>query len=148
MDIVGILGNVGFDWRVFLFNVINFTILLFLLRKFFFGKIVSVIEQREKIISEGLENANKAKEDLEKTEVTCKEVLAQAKEDSLKIIDEAKQEANTIVEAGRENAQTQAEDIVKKAKQDSENAKQKIMAEVQSNIAQIVTSELKNKIEK
>lgn len=147
MNIIEILGNVGFDWRVFLFNLINFTILLFLLRKFFFSKITAVVESRQKIIEEGINNAEKAKVDLENADVTRREILSNAKDESLKIIEESKKEAASIIEKGRSEAQNQAEGLVKKARQDSEKEKEKIMSEVKTNIAKIVTNELKNKLE-
>lgn len=59
-EILNILGTVGFNWHVALANFFNFLIILFLLQKFFFGKIRSTIQKRANIIEEGLNNAEDA----------------------------------------------------------------------------------------
>jgi F0F1-type ATP synthase membrane subunit b/b' len=58
-----ILGKIGFDWQVALANLVNFLIIVFLLKKFAFKPIAKIIQDRQNKINEGLENAKKAAEE-------------------------------------------------------------------------------------
>lgn len=104
-QIVDILSSVGFNWHVALANFINFLIILFLLNKFFFGKLGKTIETRHEIIERGLSQAS----DAEKK-------LAQAEDDKKEIIKNAKKEGHAIVS----EAQTQAEALAVSLKAEAE----------------------------
>lgn len=104
-QIVDILSSVGFNWHVALANFINFLIILFLLNKFFFGKLGKTIQTRHDIIERGLSQAS----DAEKK-------LAQAEDDKKEIIKNAKKEGHTIVS----EAQGQAESLTASLKEEAE----------------------------
>ncbi|MBU4369492.1 ATP synthase F0 subunit B, partial [Patescibacteria group bacterium] len=59
MDLQRILGNLGFDWRMALANLVNFLIIFFVLKKYAFKPIKEKLEEREKKIKTGLEDAEK-----------------------------------------------------------------------------------------
>ncbi len=147
MDIIGILENVGFDLKVFIFNTINFVILIFLLKKFLFDKVMSVIDERERLIDEGLTNAAKADENLKSANDERLKIIEDAKARKEAMLDEAKKEADTLHNEVKSKALAEAGYIRDKAQQDSLKTKEKIMSSVQKNIAKIVTKELKDKIE-
>jgi F-type H+-transporting ATPase subunit b len=90
MEILNALGNIGFDWRLALANLVNFLIVFWLLKKFVWAPLRAHIENREKEIAQGLENAQKAET-----------ALVMAKEKSDSIIDEAKVERNKVLKEAR-----------------------------------------------
>lgn len=98
MDIVGILGRIGFDFKVFLFNLINFIIVALILQKFVFKKISDVLETRKKIVDEGIANAEQAALQIKN-----------ANEEHTKIITEARSQANSIVGEAVNQAKAEAE---------------------------------------
>ncbi len=104
-QILTILGSVGFNWHVALANFINFLIILFILNKFFFGKLGKVISTRQQVIERGLSQASDAEK-----------ALASAEEEKKQIIHEAKKEGHVIVS----EAQTQAENLAATIKTDAE----------------------------
>jgi F-type H+-transporting ATPase subunit b len=82
-----ILGKIGFDWRMALFSLLNFLIIYYILKKFFFDMIVKSIDERQKKVKEGVENYEKAKTE-----------LGMAENNAKKIIDDAKKDANKLIE--------------------------------------------------
>lgn len=148
MNIGEVLGNIGFDFKVFLFNTINFMILILLLKKFLFDKVIAVMDERKALINEGIENARKAEEELERANEKKKVIVSDAKKLKEDILDEAKAQANSYIEEAKSKASKQVEHILLKAEQDSKNLKEKVMGNVQKDIAKIVTNELKDKIVK
>ncbi len=85
-EILNILGSVGFNWHVALANFVNFLIILFLLNKFFFGKIGKTLDERHKVIEHGLTQAREA-------EVK----LSSAEDEKHSIIKSAHKEKDTII---------------------------------------------------
>jgi len=96
-EILNILGSVGFNWHVALANFINFLIILFLLNKFFFGKIGKVIKSRGDAIEKGLSQAADAERALSHAEKEKELIVNKAHKDGHDII--VKAEAHAIVRA-------------------------------------------------
>lgn len=98
---LSILAKIGFDWQVALANLVNFLIILFILRKYAFEPIKKAILNRQKIIDLGLENAKLAETD-----------RVMAEELKTSILKDARIKADEIVR----DANRKAEDIIVKAK--------------------------------
>jgi F-type H+-transporting ATPase subunit b len=127
-QILSILGSVGFNWHVALANLINFLIILFILNKFFFGKLGKTITNRQKIIERGLTQASEAEK-----------ALARAEDEKNKIIGQAKKEGHALVS----ESQAQAEALAANIKADAEQ-------EISTKLASLEEKEakLKAKVEK
>lgn len=106
-EILNILGTVGFNWHVALANFFNFLIILFILQKFFFGKIRSTIQKRADIIEEGLSNAEKASNFLLQAESEKKEIISVAKNEARSILESAHNEGEEVKETLRRNAESE-----------------------------------------
>lgn len=79
--------------------------------KYVWPALLSVMEQREQRISEGLETANRADKDLELAQKKATERLREAKKEAAVIIDSANKRANQIVEEAKAQAVTEANGI-------------------------------------
>lgn len=89
-----ILNQFGFDLRLFAAQIINFLIILFVFKKFLYKPLLKMIDAREKKIAQGLTDAQKAQEALEKAEEQKDEILKKAGLEAEKIINEAKIQSN------------------------------------------------------
>jgi F-type H+-transporting ATPase subunit b len=127
-QILNILGSVGFNWHVALANFINFLIILFLLNKFFFGKLGKVISNRQEVIERGVAEALEAEK-----------ALATAGEKKKEIIHDAKKEGHVIIS----EAETQAEALAAEIKKEAEKE-----AAVRLNALLEKEATLKAKVEK
>lgn len=108
-EILNILGSVGFDWHVALANFINFLIILFLLDKFFFGKIGKVIENRHGVIERGLSQAADAER-----------ALSHAEQEKESIINKAHKDAHDVLVKAEAHAIERAEGIFKDAEEEAQ----------------------------
>lgn len=120
MSLLDILSKVGFDWRLAVMNLFNFLIIFFLLKKFLFGPITKKLDERKEFIAKGVEDARKAKTELQMAERKAQELL-----------DDAKGQANTLLEAAHEQAKQQGEKMKAKAKEEIEL----LIAQAKKNIA-------------
>src|ERR1051325_8963994 len=70
----------GWNWQLFLSQVISFCIVALLLRRFAYKPIVAVLEERRRTIEESQLNAEKIKKQLADADQRYAEILAKARE--------------------------------------------------------------------
>src|SRR5881396_1034637 len=107
----------GWNWKLFLSQVISFCIVAFLLRRFAYKPILAVLEDRRRKIEEGQLNAEKIRKELAEAEKRYQEIIAKANADAQRMIDEARESAAHVSERKQQEAITSAEQIVSKAKE-------------------------------
>lgn len=108
-QILDILASLGFNWHVALANFINFLIILFILNKFFFGKLGKVIQNRQDVIELGISQASDAEK-----------ALAHAEEEKKHIINAAHKEGHDIIVESEAKAVVRAEGIFKQAEEEAQ----------------------------
>src|SRR6266496_6075549 len=104
----------GWNWKLFLSQVISFCIVAFLLRRFAYQPILAVLEDRRRKIEEGQLNAEKIRKELAEAEKRYQEILSKANADGQKMIDEARESAAHLSERKQQEAITAAEQIIAK----------------------------------
>src|SRR5438309_11844142 len=83
----------GWNWKLFLSQVISFCIVAFLLRRFAYKPILAVLEDRRRKIEEGQLNAEKIRKQLADAESRYQEIVSKANADGQRMIDEARDSA-------------------------------------------------------
>src|SRR5437867_2200987 len=107
----------GWNWKLFLSQVISFCIVAFLLQRFAYKPILAVLEERRRKIEEGQINAEKIRKELAEAEKRYQEILAKANADAQRMIDEARESSAHLAERKQQEAIAAAEQIVAKAKE-------------------------------
>lgn len=138
-DIVkGIADTFGVDWPHLIAQIISFTIVAVLLYKFAYKKVLDVLEERRKRITEGLANADRIKQELVKTEASREQILAQANAQANKLIEEARAAAARVQEQETQKAVAEAAEIIAKAREAAAAEKARTMAELKQEIGRLV----------
>src|SRR5438128_8950385 len=107
----------GWNWKLFLSQVISFCIVAFLLRRFAYKPILAVLEDRRRKIEEGQLNAERIRKELAEAEKRYQEIVAKANADAQRMIDEARESSAHLAERKQQEAVTAAEQILAKAKE-------------------------------
>ena len=134
----GVIGLFGLNWKLFLAQLANFAIVLFVLWRWVFKPVVSGMEERTKKIEDSLNTADKV--DKEKTEFEqwkTKE-MASARQEATNIISDAKKTANTTKDQILEQAKAEQQQILEQSKLELEKQKLQTVAEAKSAIADLV----------
>jgi F-type H+-transporting ATPase subunit b len=97
MDIASILSTIGFDWRVALANFANFLLIFYLLKRFAFGPISRILDERKRSIEQGLEDARRAATERQMAEQEFARVVADAKDEANGIIASARGQEESIL---------------------------------------------------
>jgi len=114
-----------------------FILLLWLLRKFAWGPLMSVMEEREQYVANEIEEAEKSRKEAEVAAKEAAEQLKQTRQEAQAIIEEARnagirQEENIIASAREE-----ADRLKEAAKADIENEKEKALQALQDKVASL-----------
>lgn len=97
----------GIQPTLLLAQIVNFVIILFILKRFFYKPIVRMLEERKKRIDQSLKNADLIEQKLTETAEKTAQILENARADAQNIIKEAKNTAEKInSEAGTEAKKT------------------------------------------
>lgn len=99
-----VLQNFGIQPTLLFGQIVNFLIILFLLRKFFYGKIVGMLEERRKKIDESLKNAALIEENLEKANQESAAIIEEAQKNAQMLLEDAKKEAENISQKALDEA--------------------------------------------
>jgi F-type H+-transporting ATPase subunit b len=128
----------GWNWKLFLSQVISFCIVAFLLQRFAYKPILGVLEERRRTIEEGQLNADKIKKELAEAEKRYQEIVAKANADAQKMIDEARESASHLSERKQQEAITAAEQIVAKAREAAAIEHERTMQSLKRELGRLV----------
>ncbi len=112
-----IADTFGWNWQLFLSQVVSFVIVALLLRRFAYKPILAILEERRQRIEQGLLNAELIKKQLAEAEQHHAEILAKANADAQKMIDEARASSAHLAERKEQEAIAAAEQIMAKARE-------------------------------
>ncbi len=103
-----LLSGFGINMWAFISQLVSFAIVFLLLWRWGFPVIIRMLERRQAVIREGIENANKARRDLEAATARAEQVLLEARKQAQETIAQAAQlaekEANRIQEEAHARA--------------------------------------------
>ncbi len=100
----------GINGFLLIAQLVNFLIVLYLLKRFAFGPILKLLQDRRKTIAEAQKNAEETQKLLAKTEEREKEVLKKAQNQAQEILSDAKKQSSLL----QAEAETQTKDRVEK----------------------------------
>ncbi|MBI5421428.1 MAG: F0F1 ATP synthase subunit B [Parcubacteria group bacterium] len=110
------ITHFGIDWKLLLAQVVNFSILLLVLRAFVYKPVLEILRKRKQEIEKGLQFSKDAEEQLKHTQELREDVLANAKKDALQIVSEAEKTAHERGETIREETTRKTEAAIVEAK--------------------------------
>lgn len=125
------------DIGLVFWTVSIFLILLVVLRAFAWKPIVNAVNQRNQQISEALNAADKAKEEMKKLQAQNEEILKKAHAERDQILKEARDLKDEVVAESKEKAIQEADKIIEAAKNTIENQKRAAIEEMKNQMATI-----------
>jgi F-type H+-transporting ATPase subunit b len=108
------------DPGLYIWTIATFLILLWLLAKFAWRPLLEALERRQESIQKSLDDAQKAKQELERLNVESQRILAAARTEADKILSNTRSDANRFREELKQKAQVEAAGIVKNAERQIE----------------------------
>jgi F-type H+-transporting ATPase subunit b len=122
---------------LFVWSVVIFLLFWFLIGRFAFKPIAKALRNREDKIQDALDEAKRAREEMQNLNEENEKLLASAREERLKMLNEAKGLSDKLIAEAKEKAKVEANKIVEKAKADIDSQKAEAMSEVKNKMGAI-----------
>jgi F-type H+-transporting ATPase subunit b len=103
------------DPGLFIWTIVTFLVLVAVLAKFAWRPLLQALESRQESIRKSLDDAQKAKVELERLHVESAEMIRQARVEADAIITRSRGDAERLREELRQKARAEADGIVKNA---------------------------------
>jgi F-type H+-transporting ATPase subunit b len=139
----------GLYWPNLAAQVILFIIVYLVLRKYAFGPIIAVLEERRRRIEEGQANAERIKQQLAEAQAKYEEILAKANAEAQRLIDEVRATGDRLAEQKRQQAIAEAEQVMAKAQQAIVRERDSVMSDLKKELGRLVvetTSKVTQKV--
>ncbi len=121
---------VQLDPGLFIWTIVTFLVLLALLAKFAWGPLLQALESRQNAIRKSLDDAQQARQELERLNQESAQIIRQARVDAEAIVTKSRADAERLREETKQKARSEADGIVK-------NAERQIQLETQRALQQI-----------
>jgi F-type H+-transporting ATPase subunit b len=135
-----ITKDFGISWPFLLAQILNFSIVAFLLWRFAFKPVLSTLDERQKKIASGLQYADEMKVKLDAIQQESVASAKRSQADATKVIDEARKAAKDFLDKQTQETAAKASDMLVKARQVIELEKKKMLAEARTEIARLVVA--------
>ena len=136
--IIQLFGSFGVDGPHLLIQLINFSILAFILYRFAIKPALGQMEERNRLIEKGLADAQAATQRLADAQKASDAKLNAAADEASKILAEARTVAKAAVEAAKAAATAAQTEVIAKAKAAIEADRVKMMNEVRGEVSRLV----------
>lgn len=103
------------DPGLFIWTIVTFLVLLALLAKFAWKPLLQALDSRQEMIRKALQDAQQAKQELERLNKESAQIIAQARLEADAIIGRSRADADRLKEDLKQQARTEAATIVRNA---------------------------------
>jgi F-type H+-transporting ATPase subunit b len=134
----GGLAALGLNWQAFLFQLITFVIVLVLLRKFVYKRLIKTLEDRRATVEQSLDQAAETAKKLAEAEKDVAKLLIEARAQADEIVAATRKEATQMVADAEAKAARKAEHIVTEAKAQMDIELEKARKALKQETAQLV----------
>ena len=125
------------DPGLFLWTILTFLVLLVLLAKFAWKPLLALLDRREEMIRQSLDDAEKAKQELQRLQQESKEILSKARVEAQSILAKSRSEAEKLKGEIRQEAKVQADSILRDAEKQIQVETEKAITLIKNEVVDL-----------
>lgn len=125
------------DPGLFIWTIVTFLVLLALLAKFAWRPLLQALERRQETIKKSLEDAERAKQELERLQKESAKILQQARIDAESIITQTRSDAERLKGDLTQKAKDEADNILRHARQQIQLQTRQALQQIRHEVADI-----------
>ncbi len=125
------------DLGLFVWTLVAFLIVLWILSKKAWNPIVNALKTREQSIQDALDEANKAREEVNNLKAENDKLIKEAKQERDQILKEARETKEQMISDAKAEAQKEAQKIKDQAYRDIEKERAQAFEELKNQVADI-----------
>ena len=119
---------------------ITFLVFAWTCYKFIWPLLIGAMDERTKLISEGIENAEQARRDLEDASTKVDEIMREARTDAQALVAQARTQAAGMIEEAKKDAEDEGERIRESARADVVQETNRARESLRTEVAELALS--------
>lgn len=136
----GIAGMFGIDWKLFIAQLVNFSIVLFVLWKWVFTPVTNALSARTERIENSLKDANRIEKEKKEFETWQAKSMSEARSEASKIVADAEVAAEKVRADLLNKARLEQEQIIADGKKHLLEEQEKLVNSAKIELAGIVVN--------
>jgi len=133
------LASLGVDLKSLIFQLITFILIFLILKRFAFKPISKVLQERRKVIDDGVRMGLRMEKEKAKLDEDVKNTMKEARQEADKIIATAHKEAREVVRDAEKSAQRKADSMLTDAQERIEEEKRQAKKKLEKEIVGLVS---------
>ena len=125
------------DPGLFFWTIAVFLVLLYLLKRFAWGPLLAALDERQAGIRKSLDDADRAKKELEQARQEAEAILGKARSQADAIVSEARSDAAKLREDLRRQAQQEAQSIVGNAERQIQQERDRALVQIRGEAVDV-----------
>ncbi len=125
------------DPGLFLWTILTFMVLLGLLAKFAWNPLLELLDRREEMIRQSLDDAEEAKQELQRLQQESKEILSKARVEAQSILAQTRSEAEKLKGEIKQKAKAEADSIFRDAEKQIQVETDKAIAVLKNEVVDL-----------
>ena len=135
-----IADTLGLNWQGLLWHLINFAVLLYLLRLVLYKPIVTMLDRRAERVRDSMEQVEKARRAAEQAEADRQALLAETRREAEAIRARADDQAKRILADAEARAKERQQLAEQQAEATARQIEERVMAQVRVQMADLVVT--------
>lgn len=131
------MDALGVEWSLLIAQIVNFLILIVLLRMFLLKPIMNMLNQRKERIAQSMKDAERVNAAAREAEADKAKILEQARREAQEIRAQATRDAEKIAQDVRGRADQEATEVRMKAQEDAQKQVELALADANKQIADL-----------
>lgn len=131
------ISDIGLNLPVLIAQIVNFTVLLVLLRLFAYKPVLKILDERRERIREGLSAAERSQQQAVEASRAAQSEIESARREGQQIVAQAQQVAQRVQEEARQQAQQQQEVMLERARGEIQLERDSAIAELRREFADL-----------
>lgn len=128
------------DFGLLFWMLVAFGVVFFILAKYGFPAITSMIDERKRFIDESLKSAREANERIANIKAEGEAILNSAREEQAKILREAAVTREQLIKEAHEKAEAEGNKMMQEAKRLIEQEKEDALRDIRNSVAELSLS--------
>ena len=125
------------DPGLYIWTIATFLILVWLLAKFAWRPLLAALEQRQDTIRKSLDDAQQAKQELERLHVESRKILTEARVQAEQIVSQTRTDASRLRDELKQKAQSEAAGVLKNAERQIEMETARALQQIRNEAVDI-----------
>lgn len=138
-----VLGALGVNWKLFIAQLANFAVVLFVMWKWVYTPLLKIIDARTAKIDKGLQDADAALAAKAGAEKAAEEAIVTARREAQRILEESQKQAEAHRSEAKAKTQAELTALIQQGKDTLAAEKEKMVQSARAEIAELAVDAAK-----